>query len=251
VTASSGPLTGKVILVTRPPDQATGLAIELRGLGATAIEAPTIRIEQPPPGAPLDDATRDAAAGRYAWVVFTSAAGVAAWFDRNEATGRPGPQASVAAVGDGTADALRERNVIPDLVPRTFTTAALGEEFPRGSGEILLARADRAGRELAETLRAKGWTPVPVEAYRTRLADSLPDDALRELEAGRVDAVAFTSASTVEGFVRTAGHSKRPPAVCIGPVTAEAARAAGFEIAAVADPHTVNGLVEALRRALE
>lgn len=249
--ASAGPLAGKVILVTRPRDGAGDLAARLRELGATAIEAPTIRIEKPAPGGPLDDAVRRAAEGRFAWIVFTSAAGVGAWFERARALDEPRPKAKVAAVGDGTADALRRSDAPPDLVPERFTTAALGDAFPRGSGEILLARADRAGADLEHALRAKGWTPVRAEAYRTRLADTLPSDARRALEDRGVDAVTFTSASTVHGFVHAAGTAKAPPAVCIGPVTADAARAAGFDVAAVADPHTTSGLIEAVRRALE
>jgi uroporphyrinogen-III synthase len=271
VSAPAGPpaplagLAGKVILVTRPQDQAAGLSTRLRELGATPIEGPTIRIEMSDPGGPLDDAVRDAAAGRFAWVVFTSAAGVAAWFERAQALGEADPRARLAAVGDGTAEALRGRGLEPELVPDTFTTAALGDAFPRGEGSVLLARADRAGTRLDDTLREKGWTPVPVEAYRTRLADELPEAARRVLDGDEVDGIVFTSASTVEGFVRARGAAGsavrgseraertwgRAQVVCIGPVTADAARAAGFEVAAVAVPHTIEGVVEALRRALE
>jgi uroporphyrinogen-III synthase len=154
-------------------------------------------------------------------------------------------------VGDGTADALRRSDAPPDLVPERFTTAALGDTFPRGSGEVLLARADRAGADLEDAVRSKGWTPVRVEAYRTLLADALPSDARQALDDGRVDAVTFTSASTVHGFVHAAGAANAPPAVCIGPVTADAARTAGFDVVTVAEPHTTSGLIEAVRRALE
>jgi uroporphyrinogen-III synthase len=66
-----------------------------------------------------------------------------------------------------------------------------------------------------------------------------------------VDAVAFTSASTVRGFVNALGASRgAPKVVCIGPVTAAAARVVGLRPAAVARPHTIEGLVAALERAL-
>ena len=68
---------------------------------------------------------------------------------------------------------------------------------------------------------------------------------------GRVDAVTFTSASTVRGFVRALGAVKgAPKVVCIGPVTAREARAHGLTVHAVANPHTIEGLVEAVERAL-
>jgi uroporphyrinogen-III synthase len=245
-------LSGRVVIVTRPEGQATEVAAQLRARGAEVIEAPAIRIEPMPAGGPLDDAIRDAAGGRFKWVVFTSAAGVEAWFDRNVALGLKDVRARVAVVGPGTAEALTERGRKPDLVPGTFTTVALGEAFPDGAGDILLARADVASPELEESLRAKGWTPVRVEAYRTVLEERLPADARAALDAGGVDAVAFTSASTVRGFLGAAGITTRGmPAVCIGPVTAAAAREAGFDVIAEADPHTVEGLVEAISRALD
>ena len=61
----------------------------------------------------------------------------------------------------------------------------------------------------------------------------------------------FTSASTVRGFVHALGGVRGDPrVVCIGPVTAAAARRAGLRPAAVARPHTIEGLVGAVERAL-
>jgi uroporphyrinogen III methyltransferase/synthase len=64
-----------------------------------------------------------------------------------------------------------------------------------------------------------------------------------------VDVVTFTSPSTVRGHVARFG---RPPpgvsVVCIGPVTADAARELGLEVHAVAARYTVPGLLEALGR---
>jgi len=245
----SGQLAGRVVLVTRPGSQGASLARLLRGLGAEAMEAPTIAVEGPDPGGDLDDAIRDAARGRFAWTVFTSGAGVRAWFERAEALGVGPPASAVAAVGEVTADSLRARDVRPSLVPAEFTTEALAAVFPEGAGRVLLARADLATADLEEALRAKGWDPARVDAYRVRLAEALPASVADALRDGRVDAVTFTSPSTVEGFVRLA-DGPRPPAVCIGPVTSEAARLAGFEVAAEAAPHTEEGLVDALVGAL-
>jgi uroporphyrinogen III methyltransferase/synthase len=240
---------GGVVLVTRPEGSAEDLTERLRARGIEAIEAPTIRIESVPPGGPLDRAIRAASGGRFDWVVFTSAAGVEAWFDRARAVGATELQARVGAVGPGTAENLARRGRDPDLVPTTFTTSALGEAFPRGPGSVLLARADLAAPDLEAALRAKGWTVDRVDAYRTAFVEELPPPARAALAEGRVGAITFTSASTVRGFIRAAG---RPPdgvaAVCIGPVTAAAAREAGMEVAAEADPHTIEGLADAVVR---
>jgi uroporphyrinogen-III synthase len=241
-------LSGRTILVTRPRERAADLIDLLRARGATALEAPTIRLEEAPSGA-LALAIRSAEAGRYSWVVFTSPKTVDVWFSRVDAS--PGSWkigARVAAVGDGTAEALRAGGVDTDLIPETFTTAALARSFPSGEGEVLLPRADIAPPDLEAALEAKGWTPVRVTAYRTIVPRSLPAEARRALDEGRVDAITFTSASTVDGFVRLAGVPEGPRVVCIGPVTADAAREAGLTVHAVAAPHTVEGLVAALER---
>lgn len=240
------PLEGRVILVTRPRELAEAFAARLGALGATAIAAPTIEIEGPEPGGPLDAVIEDAAGGSFRWVVFTSASGVRMWWTRAAALGLDPPAGRVAVVGDTTAAALAERGMEVDLVPDPFTTAALGEAFPRGKGRVLLARADIATEELEDALRAKGWEPVRIDAYNVRAATAVPEVARRALEQQQVDAVVFTSPSTVEGYLSLAVAARRPPAVCIGPVTAAAAARVGFEVAAVADPHTEDGLIEAL-----
>ncbi len=241
-----GPLAGRTILVTRPREQAEELVALLEQRGATAVVAPAIELTPARSGA-LDRALRELSDGSFAWVVLTSRAGVEAVAARM----RPRDvRAKVAAVGEGTAEAFRSWGRDPDLVPRTFTTEALGRAFPRGSGRVLLARADVAPDGLEDAIAAKGWTPVRVDAYRTRMPRSLPEEAGRALREGRVHAVTFTSASTVRGFVRAVGVVRgNPKVVCIGPVTARAAREAGLRVAAVARPHTIEGLVDALERA--
>ena len=254
-----GSLEGRTVLVTRPRAQAAPLVELLERRGARAIVAPAIRLV-PAPARQLDHALGRAEAGEFEWIVVTSRAGAAALLDRLDARKARRLPAKVAAVGEGTASAVRDRGIKPALVPATFTTEALGRRMPRGSGRVLLARADIAPEGLEEALRRKGWTVERVDAYRTRAAAGIPVKARRALAAGTVDAMTFTSASTVRGFVRLAGGMFRhptmaaahrmPKVVCIGPVTAAEARAHGLRVHAVADPHTIEGLVRAVERAL-
>jgi uroporphyrinogen III methyltransferase/synthase len=240
-------LRGKVVVVTRPVDQSVTLVDGLRRRGAVPLVAPAIDVV-PVRSAALTMALRELAAGRFEWVMLTSRATVTML---NERLGSPGDvRARVAVIGDGTAEAFRRwSGRPPDLVPRTFTTAGLARAFPRGSGRVLCARADIAPEGLEEALAQKGWDPVRVDAYRTRMARSLPRQARDAFRAGRVDAVTFTSASTVRGFVSMIGAVRGAPRiVCIGPVTAREARDHGFRVHAVARPHTVDGLLDALER---
>jgi len=243
----NGPLQGRTILVTRPAERSERLVDLLDQRGARTIVAPTI-VLRPVRSAALTAALRDLAAGEYAWVILTSPATIGVLADR-----LPGPRdvrAAVAAVGDGTAEAFRRwARRSPDLRPRAFTVAALARAFPRGRGRVLCPRADIAPPGLEDALEGKGWTAERIDAYRTRFPRTLPAAARKALDAGGIDAVTFTSASTVRGFVAAGGTVRRPAkTVCIGPVTAKAARGQGITVHAVADPHTTDGLVLAIER---
>ena len=248
-------LAGRTIVVTRPAEQEAPLVRELERRGARVLVAPTIRLV-PARSAALTAALKELAAGRFDWITLTSAATVDVLRDRL-ASPRD-VRSKVAVIGDGTAAAFRRwAGRDPDLQPTTFTTAALARAFPRGSGRVLCARADIAPEGLEDALTIKGWETERVDAYRTVFATSLPREARDALGRGDIDAVTFTSASTVRGFVDALGGeaireaSGGPPrVVCIGPVTAAAARDAGLRPAAVARPHTLEGLLEALERAL-
>jgi uroporphyrinogen-III synthase len=246
-----GALRGKTIVVTRPRDRADRLVSLLDQRGARVIVAPSIDLRAVRSAA-LTRAVRDLAAGAFAWIVLTSPATVRMLDER--LTAPADVRAKVASIGEGTAAAFRRwAGTEPDLVPRSFTTDGLARSFPRGTGRVLCARADIAPDGLEDALAAKGWTPTRVDAYRTLFPTSLPAEARRALADGSVDAITFTSASTVRGFLGALGETGvrgRPKVVCIGPVTAKEARARGLHVHAVADPHTTDGLVAALERAL-
>ncbi len=242
-------LAGRVVLVTRPADQSPELVKLLDRRGATSIIAPAIELI-PAKSAALTRALKDLSAGEFEWITLTSRATVEMLRERLGSSREV--RAKVAAIGEGTAEAFRKwSRRPPDLLPATFTTAALARAFPRGRGRVLCPRADIAPEGLEDALTAKGWTPTRVDAYRTRMPRSLPAEAREALKEGRVDAVTFTSASTVRGFVGALGPVKgSPKVVCIGPVTAKEARAHGLTVHAVANPHTMEGLVSALERVL-
>jgi len=238
------PLFGRRVVVTRAREQASDLVERLHRLGAETIELPAITIDEPDDGGAGLRASVDALRrGDYAWVVLTSANAV----ERFCALLRDARQfapASVAAIGPGTADSLRRFGVEPDLVPERFVAESLVEAFPSGSGKVLLPRAAVARDVLVEGLAAKGWAVKVVTAYRTRAAEQSPA-ALAE--AGKADAITFTSSSTVTNFLTVAGLDAVPPiVVCIGPVTAATAREAGLNVDVVAEEHTIDGLVAAL-----
>jgi uroporphyrinogen III methyltransferase/synthase len=243
-------LFGRSVVVTRPPGQASALTGRLRHLGAMVVELPVIAIEDPSDdGAALAAAASSVAT--YDWVVFTSANAVERFLPLVRDT-RDFGRAQVAVIGPGTAEALAAWHLVADLVPERYVAESLLEAFPvppDEGGRVLLPRAAVAREVLPDGLRAAGWEVDVVEAYRTRPSTPAP---VLLAEVARADAVTFTSASSVTGFLEVAGAHAVPPVVaCIGPVTAATARRNGLTVDVEAEVHTLDGLVEALVTTLQ
>ena len=245
------PLSGKLIVVTRPRHQAGSLTERLRELGAQVVEAPAIRIE------PLEDwGPVDAALGRlatYDWIVFTSVNAVEAFFRRLAA---PLPtRLRFAAIGPATAEALVDRRVTPEVVPERFIAEdvyrALSDRVVLAGKKFLLPRADIAREALPRLLRGAGAEVDVVVIYRTLPAKAEIAQAAALVMKGKVDIVTFTSGSTVRGFFEyvdptTLGEKMLPAS--IGPITSAALREIGVFPRIEATRFTTEGLVEAIVR---
>jgi uroporphyrinogen III methyltransferase/synthase len=244
------PLFGRSVVVTRAREQASELRVQLESLGAEVLELPAIRVETMAFELPH--------LHRYAWLVFTSANGVRAFFEQGlDAAGldaRALGGIRLAAIGPGTAAALAARGLRPDLVPDRFVAESLLEGFPAPGtpGErVLLARAEQARDVLPEGLGERGHTVDVLAVYRTVPAEPEPR-VLERIRTGDVDAWTFTSSSTVDNFVDAVGTlpDLQPTVVSIGPVTSQTARTRGLRVDAEADPHTIAGLVQAVLASL-
>ncbi|MFZ4583660.1 MAG: uroporphyrinogen-III C-methyltransferase [Acidimicrobiia bacterium] len=237
------PLFGRRIVVTRAREQASELRTKLEALGAQVLELPTIAIE------PIEfelPQLRD-----FPWIVFTSANGVDAFFERGlYARGldaRELGSTRVGAIGTGTEAALSRYGVRANLVPPRFVAESLVEAFPEGAGRVLIARAQVARDVLPDGLAAKGWNVEVLDVYRTVVAAPDPG-AVDQVRAGDVDAVTFTSSSTVQNFHAVVGAlpADGPTVASIGPITSDTARSLGYRVDVEADPHTIDGLVQAV-----
>jgi uroporphyrinogen III methyltransferase / synthase len=244
------PLFGKRVLVTRPAHQAAEFAAALWEAGAEPIVAPTIAIGPPSDPQPARDAV--ARIRDYAWLAFTSRNGVDAFFDRLGELGRDARalgDVKVAAIGPKTAEALAARGIRADVIPAEYVNEAIAAELLARTApgdRVLIFRAEEAREVLPQTLRDSGRSVDVVAAYATRIVED-PELAAK---TERADIVTFTSTSTVAGFVRNvadAANVLAPKTVAaIGPITAQAARAAGIRVDVVAEEFTVEGLLHAL-----
>jgi uroporphyrinogen III methyltransferase/synthase len=251
--AQQRPLHGLRVLVPRTRQQASALSLRLRALGAEPVEAPTIAIEPTRDPGGLRRRITEIAEGAFEWMALTSVNGVAAVWEQLRAAGgdaRMLARVRVAAVGSGTAGALRDRGVEPDLVPERYTTRGLADAL-LATGEparIVLPRADLATPTLSSLLRGASWDVVEVEAYRTVPVPALEPLVADQLRHGGLDVVAFASSSTVRNLVDLLGG---PPhtdilVASIGPVTSETCRQLGLRVDAEAEQHDVDGLVQAV-----
>ena len=238
---ASGPLAGVTVAVTRARTQASELGARLRALGAGVVEAPAIRI------VPLDGPAPEI--GHYDLVCLTSANGVELLFERLASEGRDARSLGnvrVAAIGPGTARALREHGVIADIVPETFTAEGLIQALAGQSARrVLLARAKDAREALPDALRQQG-TDVDLVALYETVAEPLSESQLAAVF--KADYLTFTSSSTVKFFFEGVGGSLPDGArvVSIGPVTSAALRERGIEPDVEAARHDIDGLVQAL-----
>ncbi len=248
------PLLGRRIVVTRAAEQAAELVDRFESLGAEALAAPTIELE------PVDDTQALAKAleslESFDWVVFTSSHGVEVFFEQLANLGgdsRRLGKARVAAIGPATAQALARHGVRADWLPKEFRAEALAAGLsPQVRGRrVLLPRAEGARDLLPISLARAGAEVVDVATYRARPPEALPGRVLELLERGSIDAITFTSSSTVRHFHELLGDGATPKTkgaaiACIGPVTAETARALGWSVDVEAGEYTTDGLVTAL-----
>jgi uroporphyrinogen-III synthase len=204
------------VVVTRPRAQARPLVDALEGVGANVVECPLIEIERTS-DEPIDGAG-------YDWLIVTSPNGA----DEIALRGRNLPP--VAAVGPGTAEALRAHGIEPAFVPGESSQDGLLREFPRPAGRVLFAAAEGARRGPIDAL---GADFVPL--YRTRLLTPEPP-------AG--DVVVLASGSAARAYAAVGGTL---PAVTIGPETSRVAQSVGLAVAAEARTHDLDGLVAAVR----
>ncbi len=254
------PLFGKKIVVTRRTGQAGKFAGKLAELGADVLEVPTIRITHPTERDAIVDAFLEL--NSYDWLIFTSANGVAAFFDlffKRFQDLRDIGGARIAAVGPATAAKLQELHLQVDLTPEEFTTKKIIDAFKKyqdiDNVKMCLFRAEVATPDLPKALTENGAIVDDIAIYRTLPETEDPTGAAeRFLEEG-ADWVTFTSTSTVEHFHARFDLPKllkkfpKLKLASIGPETSKAIQALKLKPDLEAKEHTTEGLIAALLKA--
>ncbi|MDP9191835.1 MAG: uroporphyrinogen-III C-methyltransferase [Acidobacteriota bacterium] len=251
----SRPLFGKRVVVTRAREQASELKCLLEDSGAQVLQFPTIEIAPPQSFDSLDRAIDE----QYDWLIFTSTNGVAFFFERLFALGkdvRALAGTKIAAVGQSTAADLRTRGIAPDVVPERFISTELLPllaEDQRGIRTAVI-RAETGNDDLLAELRRRGGEVRLAIAYRNIAADLDLEELRKLIATDAIDAITFTSASTVDHFFAQLTEEQRARVIAratlasIGEATSAAIRKYGKEPDVVAKNATIQDLHDAVRK---
>lgn len=252
-------LFGKRILITRSRAQSKKMADKIAKQGGAPILFPTIEIMPPQDYGKLDHSIMGI--GAFDWVIFTSVNGVDRFFQRffeirQDIRDMAGPR--IGAIGPMTAAAIRDRGIKVDSLAKEFVAEGLIAQFPRAEvvgKRFLIPRAEQAREVLPDGIREMGGEVEVVPVYRTvRPDDSKIEEVRGMLLNKQVDAVTFTSSSTVTHFVEMLNRNDLPDLLedvrvaSIGPVTSRTASELGLTVHVEASQYTVDGLVNALAR---
>lgn len=256
--AEDRPLGRLKIMVTRPKDRSSSLTAKLQEYGAEVVEVPTIETDMILENDSLKEALKNLEV--YQWVAFTSPFGVKVFFQKLTELKidiRKLAGLKFAAIGSATQKSIEEKGILVDLVPETYDGKALGEALARrlleeeknseGRQTILIPRAKIGSEEVLKPLEEAGLLYEDLPVYDT--VDAPADESAGYDDS--FDYVAFTSASTVRGFVRktkektdmkTIDYTK-VKAVCIGEQTAQEAEKYGMKTF-VAEKASIDSMID-------
>lgn len=234
----ANPLKDRCVLVTGSATHIASMSMALREHGAGAEVLPTVKIETTPVALP----------DQMDWLVITSKNAVPAidWAS---------VKAPVAAVGEGTADAIRAAGVEPALVAKGPGAKQLATELADQGvvdKHLVCVLSNIARTELTDELAHTGANVSVLTGY-TNSPEADIEAGLRDrIAGGEMEAVTFASPSSVAAFVAMIGADlpalSGAAMLAIGPTTEAAMREHGLPVHASAESSTVAGFVEALER---
>ena len=255
------PLAGRTVVITRAQNQANEFVTELEQYGAEVVLCPTIEICELNNYERLDEAI-DHLYG-YDWLIFTSVNGVDYFFKRLKARERNTSDLDalkVCAIGEATAERLRDLHVHVDVIPEEFKAEGVFSALERFVGgpealknlNVLIPRASVARDYLPKALEEAGARVDVVPAYRTSLPANLDRGRVAAMLSGGTDCIAFTSSSTVKNLAQlfdTQDLSAPLAGVvvaCIGDITATTAVDYGLRVEIQPQQFTIPSLARAI-----
>lgn len=254
-------LAGRTVVITRAQSQADDFVTELEQYGADVVLCPTIEIREVESYQRLDEAIEHLYG--YDWLIFTSVNGVDYFFKRLKAHHRDASdldELKVCAIGEATAEKLRELQVHVDIIPEEFKAEGIFRALERFVGgaeglkglNVLIPRASVARDYLPKAIEQAGARVDVVPAYRTSLPADLDRGRVAAMLSGSTDCIAFTSSSTVRNLALLFDTQDLSEALagvviaCIGDITATTAADYGLRVEIQPQQFTIPSLARAI-----
>ena len=253
-------LSGKRVVNTRALSQAAELDALLRAKEAIPVSYPCIEVRAVDDTRALDDAIRQLVNGAFDWWIVSSINTVMVVADRLATLNLrvpASPPFRTAVVGPGTAEALqRYLGLRADVIPATYRRDSLAVTVPINRGDrALILQSEIAPPTLPDALTDRGAIVTTAVAYRT-VAGQGGVNLSHLLVTREVDAALFASSSAVDGcaarLAAEGGHMEllnAIPVICMGPGTAQTARAHGLVEPVIPAEQTLEGLMATLETA--
>ena len=242
----SNALEGRSVVITRSIAQNESLRRLLEARGARVVEVPLIAVVEPDDeGRERDEVLQQFE--DFDWIVVTSPNGadcVAPFLVAAHAAGDAERFPSLAAVGEATARSL---GVAVTMTANPARAEVLAEQFPNGTGTVLVVQGNLADDSLSSSLSEKGWTVTQVVAYRTV---QLRPTREMMLPAMTADVLLLASGSAATAWFDAFGTTTPPFVVAMGPSTAKVAAALGIDVSAVAPEQTLESMIQTAERVL-
>ena len=236
------PLKEKTILITRSADQAEDLMNKLQELGASTIALPLIENS----AVNQNDLTKKINNNNYDWVIFTSVNAVKFFFETISSS----PSSSkYAVVGSKTKKALEKISNV-DFIPSEYTAKHLANEIPIKDNErILIPRSNLAKNDIIEILENRNSLVEVISIYENK-AIKYSTSELNKIINQPIDFITFTSGSMVQSFIELGIKLSQEKVICIGPETAKIAKQNNIKVKAIANPHTIEGMISSIIEAI-
>lgn len=250
----SAELAGVGVLVTRPRAQAATLAALIEAAGGRALRFPVIEILPPLDSAPLAQASERL--HEFDLAIFISPNAVTTALNAITARRTWPPHTQIGCVGKGSAKALRQFGLTPQLVPSerfdADALAALPALAEVAGKKIVVFRGDGGREVLSNALTARGAAVTHIECYRRARPEADTAALLRQWARGEIDIVTLTSGQGLRNLYDLLGPLGRQwliktPIVVVSERIAALCQALGFKHAPIVAPASDEGIVSALK----
>ena len=253
------PLKGRTILVTQAMEQSKRFTLLLKQKGATVLECPTIEIA---PHEPTHLTKTLETLDQFDWIVFMSQNGVYYFFEYLKKHKIPKTKLKgrrIAAMGKTTRELLKQNKLRVHLVPSVYQSEYLVPAF-KGKIEdkhFLIVSAVDGRTIVSDGLVKKGGHVTLLPVYQTLMPINNAKLLKKYLFEERIDAITFTSPSTVNNFIQMLNpdrdirrHLETMTIATLGDVTAKAVEDNGLRVRVRPSEFTIPAFVNTLSREL-